>query len=103
MLIYKAQLIGIQVIPIEESYTSKASFLDLDPLPKHTQAPGFSGKRIKRGLYQAANRRIINADVNGAYNIIRKGKPDAFMAKGIAGPVVHPVRIARTKQTKNVV
>jgi putative transposase len=107
MLTYKAELVGIQVITIEESYTSKASFLDLDPLPKngrkHAQAPKFSGKRIKRGLYQAADRRIINADVNGAYNIIRKGKPDAFMAKGIAGLVVHPVRIARTKQTKNVV
>jgi putative transposase len=103
MLTYKAQLVGIQVIVTEESYTSKASFLDLDPLPSYdperVEEPKFSGKRVKRGLYRASGRRYINADLNGAYNIIRKGKPDAFNAKGIAGYVVHPVRIARTKST----
>jgi putative transposase len=103
MLTYKAELVGIQVILTEESYTSKASFLDLDPLPVHdparTEEPKFSGRRVKRGLYRASGKRYLNADVNGAYNIIRKGKPDAFTAKGVAGLVVHPVRIARTKQT----
>ena len=103
MLTYKAELVGIQVILTEESYTSKASFLDLDPLPVHdparTQEPTFSGRRVKRGLYRASGKRYLNADVNGAYNIIRKGKPDAFTAKGVAGIVVHPVRIACTKQT----
>src|SRR6266700_5500065 len=93
----------------EESYTSKASVLDLDPLPvrnngdeKHT----FSGKRVKRGLYRASNGRSINADINGAGNIIRKVAPDAFGqravedGKGVLAPlVVHPVRIVipRTK------
>ena len=54
MLTYKARLVGIQVILQEESYTSKASFLDLDPLPvygKEEGKPAFSGKRAKRGMY----------------------------------------------------
>jgi putative transposase len=103
MLTYKAQLVGIQIILTEESYTSKASFLDLDPIPvydpKDTTEHTFSGKRVKRGLYRSSGKRYINADVNGAYNIIRKGKPDAFdEAKGVADAfVVHPVRMARTK------
>jgi putative transposase len=105
MLTYKAELVGIRVEITEESYTSKASLLDLDPLPvrksgdetKHT----FSGKRVKRGLYRASNGRYINADINGAGNIIRKVAPDAFSearavegGKGVlASLVVHPVRV----------
>ncbi|MGH2501801.1 MAG: RNA-guided endonuclease InsQ/TnpB family protein, partial [Ktedonobacterales bacterium] len=99
MLTYKAKLVGMQVIVTEESFTSKASFLDADPLPVYgsAQVPTFSGKRVKRGLYQAANGRCINADVNGAYNIIRKVLPNAF-SKGIAGTAVCPVRLTvRTK------
>ena len=96
MLTYKAELVGILVIVTEESYTSKASFLDADPLPVFGTAEAamavFSGKRVKRGLYRAANGRHINADVNGAYNIIRKVAPDAF-AQGSRGCVVHPVRL----------
>jgi putative transposase len=102
MLMYKAVLVGIQVLLTEESYTSKASFLDEDPLPvydaqcRETQI--FSGLRVKRGLYQAASGRRLNADVNGAYNILRKVLPDAF-GKGIAGAAVHPVRLpVRTKR-----
>ncbi len=97
MLTYKAELVGIQVIVTEESYTSKASFLDADPLPVYNAArsdqPRFSGRRVKRGLYRAADRRPINADVNGAYNIIRKVAPEAF-AQGSRGCVVPPVRLA---------
>jgi putative transposase len=95
MLDYKAALVGIQTIITEERYTSKASFLDADPLPVCGAAhiPSFSGKRVKRGLYRAADGRHINADVNGAYNIIRKVAPDAF-ARGSRGCVVHPVRLA---------
>jgi putative transposase len=101
MLTYKAALVGIQVEITEESYTSKASFLDLDPLP--TYQPNdeeqyiFSGKRIGRRnrLYRSKDGRTICADVNGAYNIVRKRRPDAFsQAKGVAGYVVHPVRLA---------
>src|SRR5581483_3614251 len=82
MITYKAALVGIQVEVQEESYTSKASFLDLGPIPtyrpndeeKHT----FSGRRVARGLYRASGKRSINADVNGAYNILRNRRPDVF-------------------------
>ncbi len=101
MLTYKATLVGIQVEVTEESYTSKASFLDLDPLP--TYKPNdeeehiFSGKRIGRRnrLYRTKDGRKICADVNGAYNILRKRRPDAFSeAKGVAAYVVQPSRFA---------
>ena len=105
MLTYKAELVGIRVEVQEESYTSKASFLDLDPIPtykpndetEHT----FSGKRFGRRnrLYRAKDGKITCADVNGSYNILRKSKPDAFThvdAKGIAAYVVQPVRLAIT-------
>jgi IS605 OrfB family transposase len=95
MLAYKAELVGIQVCITEVSHTSKASFLDADPLPIYEaeDIPDFSGKRVKRGLSRAADGRHINADVNGAYNIMRKVAPDAF-ARGSRGCVVHPVRPA---------
>ena len=65
---YKAQALGIEVVLIEESYTSKASFLDRDPL----DGSKISGKRIKRGLYKSSNGILLNADVNGSANICRK-------------------------------
>jgi putative transposase len=93
MLTYKAELVGIQVILTNESHTSKCSFLDDEPICHHEQ---YMGKRIKRGLFRAADgRRVINADVNGAYNIIQKAIPGAF-GQGKAGVVVHPVGIAPT-------
>jgi len=70
MLSYKAELVGITVEITEESYTSKASFLDRDPLPVCVRSDNtehtFSGKRVKRGLYRASGNRYINADLNGA-------------------------------------
>jgi putative transposase len=89
MLVYKAQLVGIAVIVTEESYTSKCSFLDLEPIGKHEN---YAGKRLKRGLFQAGDGRLINADVNAAYNILRKVIPNAF-GNGIAAAVVQPVRV----------
>ena len=70
----------IQYIEGNESYTSKASFLDFDDIPNlgDENIPEFSGKRIKRGLYKAKNGQIINADINGASNILRKSVPSAF-------------------------
>jgi putative transposase len=65
----------IQFVETEESYTSKASFLDSDTLPKYGEKPEWwkeSGKRIQRGLYRSADGTKINADCNGAANIIRK-------------------------------
>jgi len=96
MLTYKAELVGIQVKITEESSTSQASFLDADPLPIYgavSEPPVFSGRRVKRGLYRAADGRHINADTNGSYTIIRKVAPDAF-AQGSSGCVVHPIRLA---------
>ncbi|HEY7127826.1 MAG TPA: transposase [Ktedonobacterales bacterium] len=96
LLTYKAQLAGIAVIVQEESYTSQASFLDLDPLPVYDPANPqqyeFSGKRVQRGLYQAKDGRTLHADVNGSYNTLRKAIPDAF-GKGIEAPVVAPVQV----------
>ncbi len=105
MLTYKASLVGIQVEVQEESYTSKASFLDLDPIPTYKPDDDteytFSGKRVGRRnrLYRTKDGHIICADVNGSYNILRKSKPDAFThvdAKGIAAYVVQPLRLAVT-------
>jgi len=66
---------GLRFVETEESYTSKASFLDNDLLPKFGKKPeGWqpSGKRVKRGLYRTANNHRINANCNGAANILRK-------------------------------
>jgi putative transposase len=95
MLRYKAELEGIHVIMQEESCTSKASFLDLDPLPvydpEREEEPVFSGKRVARGLYRAKSGRRIQADVNGSYNIGRKAFPNSF-GQGIeAALAVRPV------------
>lgn len=73
---------GIPVADREESYTSKASLLDLDTIPTYrkgnTQAYTFSGKRVHRGLYKTNSGCVINADINGAGNILRKEYPYAF-------------------------
>ncbi|MFL5692250.1 MAG: RNA-guided endonuclease InsQ/TnpB family protein [Ktedonobacteraceae bacterium] len=97
MLTYKAKLVGIQVILQEESYTSKASFLDRDPLPTYDpgrkEKPRFSGRREKRGLYRVSDGRRINADINGSYNILRKAFSESF-GQEIGGSAVAPGRLA---------
>ena len=77
-LTYKCLMRGIKVVEQEESYTSKASFLDEDEIPVYeknnqNQKVIFSGKRISRGLYKAKDGKVLNADVNGSYNILVKG------------------------------
>lgn len=69
MLTYKCELLGITVHITEESYTSKCSFLDNEEICKHDV---YKGKRIKRGLYKSSDERLINADINGALNILKK-------------------------------
>ena len=96
---YKAKLVGIQVILQEESYTSKASFLDNDPLPTyqatHAEQPVFSGKRIARSWYRASDGTILHADVNGSYNILRKSTSDlSQLGRGVVGTAVSPRRLA---------
>lgn len=77
-LIYLCKLYGIEFKLQEESYTSKTSFFDGDEIPiydkENPQEYIFSGKRIKRGLYQTKKGKLINADCNGALNILRKSK-----------------------------
>ena len=79
MIEYKCRRKGIEVIFVEESYTSKASFVDNDFIPEFSpENQGkhkFSGKRIKRGIYRTSAGKKINADVNGAYNIMVKHFP----------------------------
>lgn len=86
---YKAQLCGIQVILTEESYTSGTSFLD-DELPQKE----FYNKerRIHRGLFVSNKGFKINADINAAFQIMKKVFPNVF-TDGIEGVVLHPVRV----------
>jgi IS605 OrfB family transposase len=80
----RCQIHEIDFIIQEESYTSQSSFLDEDILPEYQEKDDekeedevkyeFKGNRIKRGLYETQNGKIINADVNAAANIIRKCK-----------------------------
>ena len=76
MLSYKCQLVGINCVIQEESYTSKASFIDNDHIPVFNSTTElnykFSGQRVKRGLYCSQNEIKINADINASLNILRK-------------------------------
>lgn len=71
MISYKGELEGINVEITEESYTSKCSFLDNEVISKHSE---YKGRRSKRGLFRSSTGKLINADINGAFNIIRKKK-----------------------------
>ena len=88
---------GMNYIEQEESYTSKASFLDGDEIPVYNadnlQKYEFSGKRIKRGLYRSKSGRLINADVNGAANILRKSKQKVNFEQLCIGLLDSPLRI----------
>jgi putative transposase len=95
-LTYKCEDVGIDFLQTEESYTSKASFIDNDELPKeHVEGleTNFSGRRIKRGLYKSKDGILINSDVNGSYNIGRKVFPEDFKSDGVVGVGLHPVRL----------
>ena len=88
---YKAKRHGIRVIITEESYTSKCSFLDREDLRKHDK---YAGRRVKRGLFKSATGTLVNADVNGAGNIMRKVVPDAYVyANGIEAGAVQPCTV----------
>lgn len=88
---------GIEYTDQEEAYTSKSSFLDKDVLPEYRPEQPytgkFSGKRIHRGLYRSAKGTIVNADVNGAANIMRKCKQNVDFDKLCLGLLASPARI----------
>ena len=86
MIELKSNEYGITVIRQEESYTSKASFLDLDFIPTCSKEDPdkkyrFSGRRVHRGLYKSADGTLMNADINGAANILRKAGYDVSNIK----------------------
>lgn len=88
-IIYKAENVGIKVIITEESYTSGTSFLDGElPIKENYN----KSRRIFRGLFRSNKGKLINADLNASYQIIRKVFPEAF-AEGIEGVGLHPVRV----------
>ena len=92
---YMCKLACIELKLQEESYTSKASFFDNDDIPiqKDSDKYIFSGERIKRGLYKTKKGYILNADVNGALNILKKSKVVSITALYNRGEVDTPVRI----------
>lgn len=98
MIEYSAERVGIKTIEQEESYTSKASYLDGDDIPVYRRETDvkyqFSGKRVKRGLYKSKDGRCINADLNGSANIMRKAFP--LLASNINFESITTVRNAYT-------
>ena len=94
---YLCEINGIVFVKQEESYTSKASFWDKDDIPIYNndnpQSYTFSGKRIHRGVYQCLNGKCLNADVNGALNILRKSNVVSLAGLYSRGEVDTPVRI----------
>ena len=94
---YLCKLYSLRFVEQEESYTSKSSFFDMDILPKFEvdkpQTYSFLGKRIKRGLYQTSKGYILNADVNGALNILRKSNVVDLEVLYSRGVVDTPARI----------
>ena len=96
-LSYLCELNGITYVEQEESYTSKASFWDKDNIPVYNndnpQSYAFSGKRIHRGLYKCLNGKCLNADINGALNILRKSNVVSLDGLYSRGDVDTPIRI----------
>ena len=88
---YKATLVGTRVLLQEESYTSKCSFLDNEPIEKRDSHAGI---RISRGLFRSSNGTIINADINAAYNIMKKAVQNSIVDDGIEGVGLHPLLVA---------
>ena len=94
---YLCKLNSIVFVKQEESYTSKSSFWDRDDLPVYNadnpKEYSFSGRRLHRGLYKTASGRTINADFNGALNIMRKSSVVDINILYSRGEVDTPIRI----------
>ena len=96
---YKSNLLGIVVVPVNESYSSQTSFLDGEEVinangDKARARRGIrpAKRRFRRGLYRSNDGTILNADINAAYQILRKVVPNAY-ADGIEGVGLHPVKV----------
>ena len=93
---YLCELNGIQYVEQEESYTSQASFWDQDVIPVYGRTDEtykFSGRRIHRGMYQCSTGKRLNADINGALNILKKSNVVSLEALYSRGEVDTPIRI----------
>lgn len=89
-IIYKAENEGIRVVITEESYTSGTSFLDNElPIKENYN----KSRRVHRGLFKSDKGKLINADVNGSYQIMKKVFPNAF-SHGIEGYGFNPIRVS---------
>lgn len=89
MISYKCKLVGIAVMMTEESYTSKCSFIDKEEMKHHED---YKGKRIKRGLFRTNEGKLINADLNGSLNIMRK----------VIGEFQYPIEVCSTPLVKTM-
>lgn len=91
---YRCEEVGITFKEVEESYTSKCSAIDNEEVKKHNS---YYGKRVKRGLFESFYGYKINADVNGAINILRKvtGTDHLFSDfDQIKGIMVYPDKVS---------
>ena len=87
---YKCEMNGIRLVEIEEGYTSKCDALAMETIEKHEV---YQGKRIRRGLYQSSVGKLINADVNGALNIMRKVFNDSAKRIIDRGLLFNPMKL----------
>jgi putative transposase len=90
---YKCEDIGIWFILVDEEFTSGTSFIDQE---EPTEENYNIKRRIKRGLFKSNSGTLINADVNGAYQIVKKVYPNAFtemFSRGLRGCDLHPVEL----------
>ena len=89
---YKCEMVGIKLVIHEESYSSKCDSLVLEPIKKQED---YLGTRVKRGLFQSSCGKLINADVNGSLNILRKVVGDSDLINRIidSGWLFQPLRV----------
>ena len=101
MLEYKCRMVGINVIKHEESYTSKCDGLCLETIGRHET---YLGKRKKRGLFQSSVGKLVNADVNGALNIMRKVVGDSEIVSRIinSGRLFRPLKFNNLYSLRNI-
>ena len=84
---YKCEEVGINVICVNEAYTSKCSFLDNESIEKHDE---YLGKRTKRGLFISNKKKKLNADINGSLNILRKASNKEIK---VSNKIFNPIKI----------
>ena len=87
MLEYKCKLAGINVVIVNEAYTSKCSFLDREKITKHDS---YAGRRVRRGLFISSSGILINADVNGSLNIMRLGLEKQNVKLDVVEEILRP-------------